>query len=260
MTAEPRAIVLVPFLTHIEPACDAGLRELERRGVAVRRYQSTAAVDRMRCEMATAALQEGFDELIWIDSDIVFNPDDVARLRAHAAPIVAGVYAKKGPQAFAAFFEPDTPKIQLGTGGGLMRVRYVGFGFVCTRRQVYADVQRHFSLPVCNTRFGTPAVPYFLPMVIEDAMSPGGYWYLGEDYAFCERARRAGHEVAIDTTIRLGHIGAYHYGWEDAVQKIRRVAGLTIQMPSPKPGEPASEQAVEKIGETAAPAGEPDRR
>jgi hypothetical protein len=224
------------------------LRELERRGLTVRRYQSTAAVDRMRCEMATAALKEGFDELIWIDSDIAFAPDDVARLRAHDLPIVAGVYAKKGPQAFAAYFEPDTPKIQLGTGGGLMHVRYVGFGFVCTRRPVYDDMQEHFSLPFCNTRFGQPAVPYFLPMVIEDAAQPGGYWYLGEDYAFCERARRVGYDIVLDTAIRLGHIGAYQYGWEDAVQKVPRVGGLTIHLP----GDVASEQVVEKVGETAA--------
>jgi hypothetical protein len=232
-----KPIVLVPFLTHIEPACEVGLRELERRGLTVRRYPSTAAIDRMRCEAATAALRDGFDELIWIDSDIAFAADDVDRLRAHARPIVAGVYAKKGQPAFAAYFEPGTPTIQLGTGGGLMPVRYVGFGFVCTRRQVFDDVQQRFSLPFCNTRFGLPAVPYFLPMVISDAAEAGGYWYLGEDYAFCERARQAGHAIVIDTAIRLGHIGAYHYGWEDAVQKVPRVEGLTIHLPV-EPGEP----------------------
>ena len=227
-----RPIVLVPYLTHIEPACETGLRALEARGMTVRRYASTAAIDRSRCEAATAALGDGFDELIWIDSDIAFNPDDVDRLRAHDLPIVAGVYAKKGQPSFAAYFEPGTPTLQLGAGGGPMRARYVGFGFVCTRRQVFDDMQTQFSLPFCNTRFGAPAVPYFLPMVIEDAALPGGYWYLGEDYAFCERARRVGHEVMIDTTIRLGHIGAYHYGWEDAVQKLPRAGGLTIHLSS----------------------------
>src|SRR5690348_1612382 len=96
MGSERRAVVLVPYLTHIEPACERGLRELERRGLEVRRFPSTAAVDRTRCEMATAALGDAFDELIWIDSDIVFEPDDVDRLRGHGLPIVGGLYAKKG--------------------------------------------------------------------------------------------------------------------------------------------------------------------
>ena len=79
MTADAsRCVVLVPYLTHIEPACERGLRELERAGLEVRRFPSSAAIDRGRCDVATAVLAEGFDELMWIDSDISFEAADVA--------------------------------------------------------------------------------------------------------------------------------------------------------------------------------------
>ena len=39
---------------------------------------------------------------------------------------------------------------------------------------------------------------------------------MGEDYAFCERARHCGFKIMADTSIRLWHIGEYAYGWEDA--------------------------------------------
>lgn len=224
----PRCLVLVPYLTHVEPACERGLRELERRGLEVRRYPSSAAVDRTRCEMATAALLEGYEELMWIDSDIVFEADDVMRLRAHDVPIVAGVYAKKGAGGLAVHLERDARELRVGEGGGLTRVRYVGAGFLLTRRAVYGDVAQTFSLPVCNARFGGPVVPYFLPMVIADQDTAGGHWYLGEDYAFCERARQAGHKIMVDSAIRLGHVGAYVYGWEDAAQAIPRVASTVF--------------------------------
>lgn len=220
-----RCAVLVPYLTHVEPACERGLRELEARGLTVIRYPSTAAVDRTRCEAATAALRDGFDEIMWIDSDISFDPNDVERLRAHGLPLCAGVYAKKGARALAVQPEPGTRTLELGERGGLVRVRYVGAGFMHTRKAVYDDVQCVFSLPACNARFGAPLVPYFLPMVVADAP---GYWYLAEDYAFCERARQAGHAVMIDTTIRLGHVGSYTYGWEDAGQAIERVTGASF--------------------------------
>ncbi len=234
MPASRRPVVLVPYLTHIEPGCEQGLRELEQRGVEVRRYPSTAAVDRTRCDAATAALEAGFDELIWIDSDIRFDPDDVERLRRHDLPIVAGVYAKKGVQDLAVHLEEGTAELTMGEGGGLYDVRYVGAGFLCTQRMVYDDIQRTFSLPVCNTKFGARTVPYFLPMVIAEASPPPaakatGYWYLGEDYAFCERARQSGHKIVIDTTIRLGHIGSYTYGWEDAGQAVARVTSATFR-------------------------------
>jgi len=231
MTATARrAVVLVPYLTHIEPACERGLRELERRGIEIRRHAATAAIDRTRSELATAALDDGFDELIWIDSDIAFEADDLQKLRGHDLALAGGIYPKKGPKAFAAYFEPGTEVLQLGTNGGPCPVRYLGLGFLCTQRRVYADVQQRFALPRCEARFGAPAVPYFLPMVIEDSAPPGGYWYLGEDYAFCERARQAGHPLIVDTTIRLGHVGGYQYSWEDAVQQQPRVAGLTLHL------------------------------
>lgn len=224
MPAPRRRVVLVPYATHIEPACERGLRELERRGLEVRRYPSTAAVDRTRSDAASQALRDSFDELLWIDSDIAFDPDDVDRLHAYDLPIVGGVYAKKGVQDLAVHLEDGTSSLELGEHGSLTDVRYVGAGFLSTHRMVYEDIQRTFSLPVCNTRFGAATVPYFLPMVIDDP--PAGYWYLGEDYAFCERARRAGHKIVVDTTIRLGHIGPYTYGWEDAGQRVPRLTGV----------------------------------
>src|SRR5215510_12758442 len=106
-----RCVVLVPYATHIEPACDHQLRALEARGYEVRRYPSSAAVDRTRCDMATLALGDGFDELMWIDSDIVFEPDAVDRLRSHDLPLVAAIYPKKGVQDFAMHLEPGTQEL-----------------------------------------------------------------------------------------------------------------------------------------------------
>src|SRR6185295_10416228 len=126
MTRTRRCVVLVPFGTHIEPPCERSLRVLEARGIEVRRYPSTAAVDRMRCNMATAALRDGFDELMWIDSDIAFDPDSVDVLRDHDLPLVAGIYPKKGMQDFALYLEPGTAELVVGEGGGLCDVRYVG--------------------------------------------------------------------------------------------------------------------------------------
>jgi hypothetical protein len=47
-------------------------------------------------------------------------------------------------------------------------------------------------------------------------------WYLGEDYAFCERVRRCGFRVLADTAIRLWHVGSYRFGWEDAGRDMGR--------------------------------------
>ncbi|MGO8992320.1 MAG: hypothetical protein ACLQVI_03255 [Polyangiaceae bacterium] len=223
-----RCIVLVPFRDHVEAACEEGLRGLESRGYKVRRVDASAAIDRARSELATQALADGFEELMWIDSDIAFDPDAVDRLRSHGAPIMAGLFAKRGVRQFGCFFLDDTEQIVLGEGGGPVEVKYIGTAFLLTHRRVYEDVARAFDLPVCNARV-VPAVPYFLPMVVRQ--EDGGFWYLSEAWSFCERARQAGHKVMVDTSVRLLHLGRYGYGWEDVGAPITRTKSATLRLP-----------------------------
>jgi hypothetical protein len=72
-----------------------------------------------------------------------------------------------------------------------------------------------------------PTTPYFLPMVM-----PSGdvHIYLGEDFAFSERARQSGFRIYADTSIRLQHIGIYGYGWEDVGEGLPRRASYQIKL------------------------------
>jgi hypothetical protein len=208
-----RCVILVPVGHHIEPGCDDALRGLERRGYTVRRVYGYAAIDQGRNQIATNALRDGFEELMWIDSDLVFNPDVVDRLRSHGLPITSGVCAKRGQRSFACNFPSGTKQVVFGAMGGLLEVSYAGAGFLHTRREVYESVRERFHLPSCNERFGSPMIPYFQPLVIPDG---AGHWYLAEDYSFCYRAKECGYRIMADTTFRLMHVGAYAYSWEDA--------------------------------------------
>jgi hypothetical protein len=228
-------VILVPANAPIERDCDAALRELERRGHPVWRVGGYAAVDAARNQMATDALAQGFEEMMWIDSDIVFDPNDITRLRAHNLPLVCGLYPKKGPRQFACEFLPGTPGIKLGKRGGLVEIRYCGFGFAHVRKSVYTAIYQQLNLPVCNQRFGVPLVPYFEPMSIPEGT---GKWSLSEDYAFCQRARQAGINVMADTSIRLWHVGPYRYGWEDAGSTFSRYADYSFRLPNAPAGEP----------------------
>jgi hypothetical protein len=226
-----RCAILVPFSGFIHQECDNALKELERRGYPVRRVSGYAAIDQGRNQMSTDALMEGFDETLWIDSDVGFNPDDVERLRGHQLPIVCGIYPQKGKRALACHVAHGAEKMVFGDKGGLVELLYAATGFLLIRRQVYVEVMRRLEMPVCNERFGHPMFPFFHPMirVIDD-----GHWYLAEDYAFCERVRRSGFKIYADTKIRLWHIGTYRYGWEDAGMDRPRFGEFTLNFRDPK--------------------------
>jgi hypothetical protein len=215
-----KCVVLVPIGGSIVPQCEEALAELERRGYAVRRVRGYSAIDQGRNQMATDALADGFDETMWIDSDVGFDPNDIERLRSHNVPIVCGIYPQKGRRVLACHVMPGTEKLIFGDEGGLTEILYAGTGFLLVRREAYEKIHRELHLPLCNERFGgRPMVPYFQPMSHPDAT---GHWYLAEDFAFCERARQAGFKIFADTRVRLMHYGNYGYSWEDAGMEMQR--------------------------------------
>jgi methyltransferase family protein len=232
MSDPRRCVVLVPVAHHIEPSCETVLRELERRGYDVRRVYGYAAIDQGRSQMASDALAEGFDETLWIDADIQFQPDDVERLRSHMRPVTCGIYPKKGMRALAVHVLPGTEKLVLGAAGGLTEILYAATGFLHVRREVYLALQHRLNLPICNSWFGRAIVPYFLPMIHPTELGP---WYLGEDYAFCERVRQCGFPILADTRIRLGHVGSHAFSWEEAGSATPRYATYNFQLSDAKP-------------------------
>jgi hypothetical protein len=173
MSGPTKCVILVPANYGIEPECERGLVQLERRGYPVWRVPGFAAIDQCRNQVATDALARGSEELFWIDADIAFEPDAVDRLRGHNLPIVAALYPKKSMRALASRLFSTTKEIVLGAGGGLIEIRYAAGGFLYTRREVYEAIQRHGNLPVCNEQVGKRMVPYFMPMVVEDSQGLG---------------------------------------------------------------------------------------
>lgn len=232
-------VVLVPVSHRIEPICEESLRVLESKGYVVRRVYGYANVDQARNEMVSQALHDGFEETMWIDSDIGFHPQDVDKLRSHNLPLLCGIYAKKGRRALAIHVLPGAESIQFGTTGGLYEIRYAATGFLHVRREVYETTRQKLKLPTCNTRFGERVVPYFQPLVIMDDRDPAAnalpstgedHWYLGDDYSFCERVRQAGFQIMADSTIRLAHYGAYGYSWEEAGADVARYASYEYRL------------------------------
>lgn len=204
--------VLTPIARDAEPETRSGIAELQSRGYKVVPIRGVPQVDIARSIIASRAMRAGFKETLWIDSDVVFDPDDVEKLRRHGLPFTCGLYVKKGRPEFAAKFLDESATVTLGSGGGLVELGYVGFGFTHVRAEVYATIAK--SLPECEGQYD-PAdklTPYFLPMVVPHE---GKHHYLGEDIAFCHRARKAGFKIMADTTIHLGHVGRKVWTWKD---------------------------------------------
>ena len=210
-----RAIVLVPHLEGIRWECEEGLLRLEREGVRVVRRAGCSAIDSARNEMASDALHDGAEAILFIDADIGFSPTDALRLLARPESVVAGVYAKKSRRELASRFAGEITEVVFGiAAAGLYPLKYAAAGFLRIRCDVLRLLIERLSLPLCNTKWGRGSWPFFQPMIVDD--EGDGPHYLGEDWAFSHRLRQVGITPMADTSIRLWHYGHHPFGWEDA--------------------------------------------
>lgn len=226
MNDPSKCVVLVPVAKTIEPECEKGLTELASRGHPVRFLRGGSQIDLVRSAMASQAIHDGFRELMWIDSDISFDPSDVDTLRSHGHPFVAGLYVKKDRNEFACQFA-GPGQVKFGVDGGLIEVASVGMGFTYIHADVFAKVKDVCGLPECGGGYdpSLKVVPYFIPMVVDDGS--GGHVYLSEDYSFTMRVKQCGIRILADTTVKLGHIHRHVKTWDDLVGRTE-YAGLEV--------------------------------
>jgi hypothetical protein len=214
-----KCAVLVPYGNRIEHEVEESLRVLESFGYAVWRVFGYSAIDQARNRMLYDALYyNDFEEVMWIDSDVGFDPRSVDQIRSYGLPICSAAYPFKGhPEMTIQLLDSDKDKeIEFGENGYLLEIAAAATGFLYTKKEVYEAIRKQRNLPLCNTSFGAPTYPFFHPNIFNEN---GEDYYLGEDFSFCRYARDAGYKIILDTTVKLKHIGLYPYQWEDLQYK-----------------------------------------
>jgi len=145
-------------------------------------------------------------ELLFIDSDVIVNPDNILRLMAQSGDkdITTGAYPRRAKdQNFFAdlYFDANG---DLEFDGSLMRVERAPTGFMLIQRHVLE--QMVFVHPEwAYEKSPTETVSAVFDFAIVDGK------YVGEDYLFCDRATQMGFKVYIDVDISLPHVGSNEF-------------------------------------------------
>lgn len=165
--------------------------------------RNESLVTRARNEMTCSFLQTDHTHMMWLDADIEFESEHVAKLWNMDADIAVGVYAmkKQDKQWFAAWKDGALVK-DLDRFTAPIEVDYAGTGFMLIRRSVIEALSAQSeSYEGPNGR--VPAL-YMTPIHNDGFES--------EDYHFCRIARDAGFKIMMDPSVRLKHWGQYAYG------------------------------------------------
>lgn len=169
-----------------------------------------SVVSRARNLLVQDLLESPCTELLFIDSDINFEPEAIFRLMAWGTDTRKGVVAavprvRDVNKVYIADLEYDENQELTMNHRGLVRAERVATAFMWVNRKVFEDlVAAHPEWTYWDKRAGKN-----LSAVFDFKVTPEGY--IGEDFLFCDRAREAGYEVWVDPTITLGHMGVQEY-------------------------------------------------
>ena len=175
-------------------------------------------IPRARNECVRIFLESDYEKMIFIDADIEFTEDDVAKLWNMEQDVAVGCYPMKKPGApYAAWRQGKLVDLKdLQRLKGPFQVDYAGTGFMLIARSVFEKMKNHFNYGLMVEGLSENSIAY----ETKDSKTAWAFFdtelrngcYLSEDYLFCERWRDMGGSIWMDPTVRLLHHGTYAYG------------------------------------------------
>ena len=175
-----------------------------------------ALIGRTRSVAASNFLEQGPAEyMIFLDSDIVFEPEDLHRLHQNLQKgfdLIGGCYVVKDGSQLASYGWNGQVKLD----GTIQEIEYLATGFMGISKKLLAKIRDELNLPLLHqNEAATKCWPFFESGARD---RPEGRIYISEDWHFCDLARKVGVKSHLDTAIRLGHIGTYGWCMDDLLR------------------------------------------
>ena len=167
--------------------------------------------------------------LMFIDSDIGWEPWHLLLLLHHDKDVIGGMYPLKGlpvkwcVNGIEGGLEEDMGRVQ--------EVSKTGTGFMLIKRHVFEKLVDHpATIPFINDIGLDPSLNKDMRTFFDTDVREGRYY--SEDWTFCENWRDLGGKVWIDKRVLLKHTGTYTY---DAVGQQATYAALHAELKDRQP-------------------------
>lgn len=187
--------------------------------LVIRPCVGDSLVARARNRLCAEFLASDCTHLLFLDTDLIFSVDHIARLVKHAElselKVICGLYPKKQLELgwVCNVFDEEQPVHE----DGLQRVKYAGTGCMLIARSLLNDMR--LALPGIEydpDEGDSPGIKWdFFATGVRtfegSAGTPARRRYLSEDWMFCQRILDLGHDIWMDTQIVLKHVGEMVY-------------------------------------------------
>lgn len=156
--------------------------------------------------LSLRAMQEKYDYVLWLDSDMICPQDTIPRMlddlkNNPGVPMVTGLYVKRVFPTSPVIFDVVDPPGKDENGNIVKKLHE------CT------DYPKNSLFPVEGCGFGCVLMDIKLIKEVWCKFGPAfaPFPWAGEDIAFCYRVKKLGYKILCDSNIHLGHIGNFVY-------------------------------------------------
>lgn len=164
------------------------------------KFIGNTLIHQAREDFVIYALENNFDYILFLDSDLTFPDDVIEQLIKYQCDIISGLYFMRMPPHYPTAYIWKEEKGQFGFAPlnmfdyELMEIDGCGCGCMLINTRIFEKLEP----------------PYFTPIP-----SNSGKTILSEDLSFCKKAIDAGIKLVLNTNVKCGHAGSYIYTQED---------------------------------------------
>lgn len=202
---EPKTVFCIPTYQRPAQACldamEASVPVLDAAGIdhGIIFETGNAYISAARATMLRSALNAKATNVIFIDDDVSWRPEDLLRLINTPGEVVAGTYRTRedDPNYMGKPIQDENGNVTSVRGDGCIEMAAVPAGFL----KVTLDCVCHFMLSYPDLCYGSPW-NYSVDLFNHGAYK--GLWW-GEDYSFCRRWREAKGKVWCIPDMNIDH-------------------------------------------------------
>ena len=202
-----KLLIAVPCMDMVHTKFVQAFIDMEKPRGATVAFMPGTLIYEARNTIAQNAVKEGFDRVLWLDSDMVppWNTINVLnRTMDTGKDFVTAMYYRRRPPAYPVVCDKvdwkvhDSGVVETNAHSYInyelcevFEIEGSGFGCCMTSAALLKDMVEKYGVP-------------FTPLM-----------GMGEDLAFCWRARQQGWKLWCDSHVECGHVGLHVYDFSD---------------------------------------------
>ena len=192
-----KTLIAAPCMDMVHTTFMCSFLDLEKPEGTVYTITRNTLIYTARNTIADQAIDGGYDRVLWLDSDMTFEPDTLLKLSADidaGCDFVCGLYFSRK--------QPIRPVFYKNLWWNVSKE-----GLVDTGCEIFRDYPKDSVFEIAGAGFGCVMTSTELLRKVRDKYgSPfAPLMGMGEDLTFCWRVKQTGGKMFCDSRVKCGH-------------------------------------------------------